>query len=108
MLLKQIILLVHRAEGKYPKGVLNDFWPFLKYSQTHKLSDLIRDGEPWKEIRVKLQADILSPQAAASYLPFLNEISGHASQVFQSTAHIPHEFTARFFVLLYIFLVSLL
>jgi hypothetical protein len=51
------------------------FWPFQKYSKTHKMGDILKEGLAWKEIRTILQADILSPQAAASYLPSLLEVA---------------------------------
>ena len=61
----------------------------------HLVSDLISVGEPWKNLRSKLQPDILSPQVAASYLPSLNKVSRQASEVFPLSSDQPHEFTSR-------------
>jgi cytochrome P450 len=86
---------VFRAEGKFPAGMASDFWPFQIYSKTHEVSKLIVDGEDWKDIRVKLQHDILSPQTAASYLPALTEVGRQASSAFGGTGDSPFDFTSR-------------
>lgn len=79
---------------KYP-GVVSDLWPFQKYGLDRQTSNINKDGEIWRDIRVKLQPHILNPTVAASYLPALNEVSRQASVAFPSTADIPHTFTAR-------------
>jgi len=88
-------LKVHRAEGKYPSGMAVNFWPFVKYSKTHRMSDILKQGLEWKKIRTITQTDLLSPQAAASYLPSLLEVSRQASVAFPSSASIPQDFTSR-------------
>ena len=73
----------------------SDFWPFVKFAKSHKCTDLLLDGEKWKTVRMKLQPDILSPQAAASYLPSLIKIGVQASEVFPRSGSSPHDFTCR-------------
>mmetsp|Transcript_16231 Transcript_16231/g.15572 ORF Transcript_16231/g.15572 Transcript_16231/m.15572 type:complete len:355 (+) Transcript_16231:85-1149(+) len=72
-----------------------NFWPFVKYSKTHRMSDILKQGLEWKKIRTITQTDLLSPQAAASYLPSLLEVSRQASVAFPSSASIPQDFTSR-------------
>ena len=59
------------------------------------MSDLLTVGEKWKNVRVKLQADILSPQAAASYLPSLTLVGSQASDAFAFMGSNPHDLTSR-------------
>jgi cholestanetriol 26-monooxygenase len=59
------------------------------------MSDLLTVGEKWKNVRVKLQADILSPQAAASYLPSLTLVGRQASDAFAFMGSNPHDLTSR-------------
>jgi cytochrome P450 len=73
----------------------SDFWPFQKYGKSHTMSDLLKNGVPWRDIRIKLQPDILSPQAAESYLPALTEVARQATKAFPFIADKPHEFTSR-------------
>ena len=75
--------------------MVSDFWPFQTYSKTHDVSKMISDGELWKDIRVKLQPGILSPQTAASYLPSLIEVGQQASSTFAATGDSPFDFTSR-------------
>lgn len=74
---------------------MSDFWPFAKYAKTHKMSNLLKVGEKWKDVRVKLQADILSPQAAASYLPSLILVGRQASDAFALLGSDPYDLTSR-------------
>jgi cholestanetriol 26-monooxygenase len=86
---------VFRAEGKYPIAPVADFWPFAKYGRTHKMSDLLTVGEKWKDVRVKLQPEILSPQAAAQYLPSLTLVGRQASDAFALMGSNPYDLTSR-------------
>lgn len=88
-------LKVFREEGKYPVASIGQVWPLAKLRKTLRMSNIVVDGEAWKEIRLKLQPDLLSPQAVESYIPLLWEVGKQASEVFPSTAHIPDEFAAR-------------
>ena len=67
---------VIRSEGKYPSGIVQQQWVLKKVMKeaSHPLTSGEQDGffgrgTDWKRHRTFLQTDLLSPQAAAGYLP---------------------------------------
>lgn len=91
-----LLFAVFRSEGKYPNGGAAEFWPMTRYYElAGKFPGLLMTGAPWKELRNKLQHDIVSPQAATSYLPKLNPIAKSASKIFPTGAADLDDFTTR-------------
>lgn len=77
-------VIVYRAEGPYPRNFTQEFWPFVQYyrKRSAKTPGLAKVGKEWKDMRRKLQPDILSPQTAASYLPALAPVAEDMSTAF--------------------------
>ena len=87
---------VYRSDGKYPVGGITDFWPFTMYMDDRKRKmNIIRSGEVWKEARNHVQSDILSPQSAASYMPFLAPVARDASEKFGDLSSDIEKFSSR-------------
>lgn len=59
------------------------------------MSELLSVGEKWKDVRTKLQADLMSPQTAASYLPLLTLVGRQASEAFHFIGSNPYDLTSR-------------
>lgn len=67
---------VIRSEGRFPFGMASLVWPFIKYSETHRISytrgeagGFFGRDTDWRGIRTFLQTDLLSPQSAGGYIP---------------------------------------
>uniref|UniRef100_A0A7S1ZHZ6 Cytochrome P450 n=1 Tax=Trieres chinensis TaxID=1514140 RepID=A0A7S1ZHZ6_TRICV len=70
------MMKVIRHEGKFPSGIIQSQWALIKYLKED--DSLLVQGEDngffgrgaeWKRLRTFFQTDMLSPQAAAGYLP---------------------------------------
>lgn len=89
-------LQVYRNDGPYPVGGAGDAWPFFKYlSSKGRVTGFVTNGPKWKHSRVGMQPDILSPQAAQSYLPLINPAVRTASLAFGDYLHDVHGFATR-------------
>mmetsp|Transcript_23127 Transcript_23127/g.28427 ORF Transcript_23127/g.28427 Transcript_23127/m.28427 type:complete len:512 (+) Transcript_23127:82-1617(+) len=76
---------VFRAEGKYPDGPVRLTWPVPAYAETrNRPNKLLNIGEEWREHRMKLNKGIFNVDAAASFLPHLDEtakdLSSHVAE----------------------------
>lgn len=66
---------LYRTEGLHPPGLVEQLWMFKTYCGMrghHSVVDLLSRGEAWQQVRRKLAADLMRPQAAKSYLPLIN------------------------------------
>ena len=73
---------VLRSEGKYPHGAAESAWPFKIFNVEHnqRVGGIIDHGPEWLRMRRFLQSDLLSPQAAARYVPAILEAAHFASK----------------------------
>jgi len=77
----QKIIRQERSKRPYPRGIVEAEWPLVHWLQqsgsilakgTNDAEDRLGfagRGETWKRLRTFLQTDLLSPQAAAGYVP---------------------------------------
>jgi cytochrome P450 len=71
------MMKVLRAEGKYPTSPVQDMWSLKKMmddSDFGRAGQILHAGEDWKLIRSFMQKDLMSPQAANSFLPSILEV----------------------------------
>lgn len=85
------MLKLFLAEGKYPDGPIRLTWPVLEYGmrrekKTGTRMPLMTVGEEWREHRMKLNPGMFGPQAAATYIPQLNETARDLAEFFPSVA----------------------
>ena len=93
------VIRQEKATQPYPRGIIETEWPLLDWLQS-KNSILAKGtnddeedklgfagrGETWKRLRIFLQTDLLSPQAAAGYIPAMVKAANFASKVAPSSA----------------------
>lgn len=91
----EFIKVIRQERGStmpYPRGIVEAEWPLVDWLQTNE-SVLARGtndeedklgfagrGATWKRLRTFLQTDLLSPQAAAGYVPIMAEAARLASR----------------------------
>jgi cytochrome P450 len=103
----QKVLRQERGGQPYPRGVLEAEWPIVNWLKESGSPLVIgtdapedRDGftgrgETWKRLRTFLQTDLLSPQAAAGYVPRMVEAAQLASRGAPAAASELNAYTNR-------------
>jgi cytochrome P450 len=86
------VLRQERGSHPYPRGVIEAEWPLIKYfkgrgspiglggDREMDSDGFMGRGETWKRLRTFLQKDMLSPDAASSYIPGMVEAAEFASK----------------------------
>jgi len=72
---------LYRTEGLHPPGLVEQLWQFKRYCEIRghdRVVDLLGRGEAWQQVRRKLAADLMRPQAARNYLPHINSAVDYA------------------------------
>jgi cytochrome P450 len=103
----QKILRQERSGQPYPRGLIEAEWPVVNWWKESGSSlgigtDASEDrdgfagrGETWKRLRTFLQTDLLSPQAAAGYVPRIVEAAQLASRGAPASASELNAYTNR-------------
>ncbi|KAL9179789.1 hypothetical protein ACHAXT_007759 [Thalassiosira profunda] len=88
----QKVIRQESRKAPYPRGIVETEWPLLHWIQSNNsvLAVGTNDtddkmgfagrGKTWKRLRTFLQTDLLSPQAAAGYVPIMVEAAKLASK----------------------------
>eukprot|EP00927_Polykrikos_kofoidii_P072039 TRINITY_DN6820_c1_g1_i1.p1 TRINITY_DN6820_c1_g1~~TRINITY_DN6820_c1_g1_i1.p1 ORF type:complete len:517 (+),score=45.51 TRINITY_DN6820_c1_g1_i1:118-1668(+) len=89
---------MYRNEGNFPAGAAETLWIIERWAEQHGMhthKKFMGRGQSWRDIRMVMQEDIISPQAARTYLPYINEACRLASKNFSSHAAAPDKFVTR-------------
>merc|ERR1719461_1693578 len=90
---------VIRSEGKYPHGGIMFIWPLISYyarnEPKRQFGKYFTASEEWKNYRLTLAKDLLSPKAARGYVGAMAKAARIASDAVLDHEHQMDWFTAR-------------
>ncbi|XP_056138451.1 cholesterol side-chain cleavage enzyme, mitochondrial-like [Lampris incognitus] len=66
--------LLFKAEGYHPKRLRVEPWTSYRDYRNRKYGVLLKDGEDWRNNRVILNKEVISPKVQGNFVPLLDEV----------------------------------